>query len=310
VTDAHLVAGRLHAENFLGGEFPLDAKAAWKALELLGAPAGLDAQEAAVAMLEIASADMERALRRVSLAEGHDPRDFHLYAFGGAGGLHAVWVALRLGMRSVVLPPHAGAFSAVGMLSAPARRTLARSVLCPLPTQQERAHYFDELGVRAREELVAEGVAPGSIKMRRVLELRSEGQGGEFSIPEGPHLRERFHLEHERRFGYRREDRPVILVAARLRAEGPSSSPWRKQPVRKHEAKEFEQAMAILPESGSTGVQKVRWFRREQLAPGAVLTGPAIVAEYSGTTVVPRGWSGEIDAFGALVLRREGEQDA
>jgi N-methylhydantoinase A len=310
VTDAHLVAGRLHAENFLGGAFPLDFPAAWKALEQLGHSAGLGAQEAAVAMLEIASADMERALRRVSLAEGHDPRDFHLYAFGGAGGLHAVWVALRLGMRSVVLPPHAGAFSAVGMLSAPARRTLARTVLCPLPTQRERAQYFGELGERARQELIAEGVAPASIKMRRVLELRSEGQGGEFSIPEGPHLLERFHLEHERRFGYRREDRPVILVAARLRAEGPSSSPWRKQGLRKHQAKPFEQAMAILPESGSTGLQKVDWFRREQLAPGARFAGPAIVAEYSGTTVVPRGWRGEIDAYGAMALSREGESDA
>jgi N-methylhydantoinase A len=213
-------------------------------------------------------------------------------------------------MRSVVLPPHAGAFSAVGMLSAPARRTLARTVLCPLPTQRERAQYFGELGERARQELIAEGVAPASIKMRRVLELRSEGQGGEFSIPEGPHLLERFHLEHERRFGYRREDRPVILVAARLRAEGPSSSPWRKQGLRKHQAKPFEQAMAILPESGSTGLQKVDWFRREQLAPGARFAGPAIVAEYSGTTVVPRGWRGEIDAYGAMALSREGESDA
>lgn len=305
VTDAHLVAGRLHPDNFLGGEFALDAEAAWSALRELGSAAGLNPQEAAVAMLEIASADMERALRKVSLAEGHDPRDFHLYAFGGAGGLHAVWVAMRLGMRSVVMPPHAGAFSAVGMLAAPARRTLARTILCPLPSQRERRQYFQELETRAREELVGEGVAPASIKMRRVLELRSEGQGGEFSIPEGPHLLERFHMEHERRFGYRREGRPVILVAARLRAEGPSSSPWRAQALQTSQAKPFESAMATLPESGSAGLQKVAWYRREDMQAGAQFAGPAIVAEYSGTTVVPRGWVGEIDAFGAMVLQRE-----
>lgn len=306
VTDAHLVAGRLHPDAFLGGEFKLDPEAAHAALKALGDTVGMSARQAAVAVLEIASADMERALRRVSLAEGHDARDFHLYAFGGAGGLHAAWVASRLGMKSVVVPPHAGAFSAVGMLSAPARRTLARTVLSDLPSQRDRRVLFAELEERAREELVAEGLAPGAIKMRRVLELRSEGQGGEFAIPEGPGLRERFHAEHERRFGYRREDRPIILVAARLRAEGRSSSPWQARPTRAHEAKPFASEKAMLPESGSHKLQRVDWYRREELELGAHWMGPAVVAEYSGTTVVPAGWRGEIDGFGAMVLTRLG----
>lgn len=306
VTDAHLVAGRIHPEAFLGGDFELDTDAAQSALRALGEANGMNAREAAVAVLEIASADMERALRRVSLAEGHDARDFHLYAFGGAGGLHAAWVASRMGMKSVVVPPHAGAFSAVGMLSAPARRTMARTVLTDLPTQRERRELFAELEERARAELVAEGLAPGAIKMRRVLELRSEGQGGEFAIPEGPRLQERFHAEHERRFGYRREDRPIILVAARLRAEGPSSTPWVPRPIRAHKAKPFTQGRAIMPESGNSKMRAVDWYRREELAPGASWMGPAVVAEYSGTTVVPNGWKGEIDPFGAMVLTRIG----
>lgn len=309
VTDAHLVAGRIHPEAFLGGEFQLDTEAAQSALQALGRSSGMSAREAAVAVLEIASADMERALRRVSLAEGHDARDFHLYAFGGAGGLHAAWVASRLGMKSVVVPPHAGAFSAVGMLSAPARRTLARTVLSDLPSQRERRALFAELEERARAELIAEGLAPGAIKMRRVLELRSEGQGGEFAVPEGPRLQERFHAEHERRFGYRREDRPIILVAARLRAEGPSSSPWVPQPARAHEAKPFSQGRAVLPETGSAKLRSIDWYRREELSPGASWMGPAVVAEYSGTTVVPTGWRGEIDAFGAMILTRIGGEE-
>ncbi|MCH2100850.1 MAG: hydantoinase/oxoprolinase family protein, partial [Planctomycetes bacterium] len=265
VTDAHLVAGRIHPEAFLGGEFELDSAAAHAALQSLGDVAGLSARQAAVAVLEIASADMERALRRVSLAEGYDARDFHLYAFGGAGGLHAVWVASRLGMKSVVIPPHAGAFSAVGMLSAPARRTLVRTVLSALPSQRDRRVLFTELEERARVELIAEGLVPGVIKIRRVLELRSEGQGGEFAIVEGPRLRERFHAEHERRFGYRREDRPIILVAARLQAEGPSASPWVESRTSVYEAKPFTRGKAVFPESGSRKLQSVDWYRREDL---------------------------------------------
>ena len=306
VTDAHLVAGRLHPEAFLGGEFALDAEASRAALTALGAEAGLTMFEAAIAVLEIASADMERALRRVSLAEGHDPRDFHLYAFGGAGGLHAAWVASRLGMRSVVMPPHAGVFSAVGMLAAPARRTLAKTVLCELPSQRDRRELFADLEERARAELIAEGVAPSAIKMRRVLELRSAGQGGEFAIPEGPKLVERFHAEHERRFGYRRQDRPILLVAARLRAEGPSSSPWTAQAVRDEAPEPFATETAILLEDGDEARKPMKWYRREEMRPGARCTGPAIVAEYSGTTVVPSGWQARIEACGSLVLSGPG----
>lgn len=309
VTDAHLVAGRLHPDAFLGGEFKLDRAAAEAALKSLGDVAGMTARQAAVAVLEIASADMERALRRVSLAEGHDAREFHLYAFGGAGGLHAAWVASRLGMKSVVIPPYAGAFSAVGMLSAPARRTLARTVLTDLPSQRNRRELFAELEARARAELIEEGVAPSAIKIRRVLELRSEGQGGEFAIPEGPKLRERFHAEHERRFGYRREDRPITLVAARLRAEGHSSSSWKARRARASAAQPFTTDKAVLPETGLHELQAVDWYRREELSPGTHWMGPAVVAEYSGTTVVPSGWCGEIDSFGAMVLTRMGGQE-
>ena len=209
-------------------------------------------------------------------------------------------------MRSVVMPPHAGVFSAVGMLAAPARRTLARTVLCELPSQRDRRELFADLEERARAELEAEGVAPSTIKMRRVLELRSAGQGGEFAIPEGPKLVERFHAEHERRFGYRREDRPIVLVAARLRAEGPSSSPWSTQPGKSHPAEPFAKDTAILLEDGDEARKPMKWYRREDLRPGAYLAGPAIVAEYSGTTVVPSGWQAQIEACGSLVLSRPG----
>jgi len=311
VTDAHLVAGRLHPEEFLGGDFALDPAAAEQALAALGRPAGLKPAAAARAVLEVATTGMERALRRVSLAEGHDPRGLALYAFGGAGGLHAAWVAARMGMKRVVIPPFPGAFSALGLLAAPPRRTLAHSVLEPLPTATARRALFQPLVERARAELAAAGVARSRIRVRRVLELRGEGQAGDFAIPEGPRPLERFHAEHRRRFGYAREDRPVVLVAVRVQADGRSVAPWAKARLRSRAAKPLFEDRALLPECGASGSRSrvaratssgVGWFRREQLSPGHRLSGPAVVAEYSGTTVVPASWTARVDGFGALEL--------
>jgi len=271
----------------------------------LGKSLGISAEQAAVAVLEIASADMERALRRVSLARGHDARDFALYAFGGAGGLHAAWVAARLGMTRVVMPPQAGVFSALGMLCAPARRTLVQSVLQTLPAARIRKEYFRPLEDQARAELVSEGVARSRIRVRRILELRSEGQAGEFALAEGPALLERFHAEHERRFGYRREEHAVLLVAVRVHAEGPSQSPWQARRVRTKAAVPFDVRNAFLPEQGVRKAVLTNWYRREDMSPGSHLRGPAVVAEYSGTTVVPSDWIARVDRWGALELTQE-----
>ncbi len=305
VTDAHLVAGRLHPDRFLGGEFQLDFDAAQTALAELGQSAGLSALQAAESVLQIASADMERALRRVSLAEGFDPRTLTLYAFGGAGGLHAAWVAERLGMSKVVMPPMAGVFSAVGLLAAPPRRTVVQTVLQPLPSAAQRKRLFAPLEQRLRNELKADGIPARGIQLRRILELRSHGQAAEFPLLEGPKLLQRFHEEHRRRFGYTREDQPVLLVNIRLQADGPGHNPWQARRKRKSMAKPVETSMATLPEGG--GRCKVGWYVREDLKVGAELKGPAIVAEYSGTTVVPKGWTARVDAFGALELSRNSE---
>jgi N-methylhydantoinase A len=302
VTDAHLVAGRLHPQYFLGGQFELEISAARTAMKNLGKPSGMNALQTARAVLEVATADMERALRRISLAEGHDPRSLCLYAFGGAGGLHAAWLAGLMDMRRVLIPPHAGAFSAVGLLAAPARRTLVQAVLQELPGVTARRHLFQPLIEQAKAELKAEGVPSSRIQVRRILELRSVGQAAEFALPEGPRLLERFHDEHYRRFGYRRTESPVLLVNLRLMADGPLQSPWQKRRLRRVKAQPLDKRPAIFPEN--QGEAMASWYRREDLSPGAFLAGPAVVAEYSGTTVVPKGWTANIDAYGALELSR------
>lgn len=297
VTDAHLAAGRLHPDFFLGGRFALHADRAGAALAALGADPA--------AVLEIATAGMERALRRVSLGEGWDPRALTLYAFGGAGGLHACWLAGRLGVRRVVVPPLPGAFCALGLLAAPPRRTLTSSVGAPVGAAAARRARFAPLEERARAELRAEGVPAGAIRLRRVLELRGAGQDAVFALPEGADPAGRFHAEHRRRFGYARADAPVELVAVRVQADGPAARPFVATRVRRHAPRPAARHPAAPCEGGAGARPRTMdWHRREDLAPGARLRGPAVLGEYSGTTVLPAGWRAEVDRFGALVCDR------
>ncbi|MCP4092898.1 MAG: hydantoinase/oxoprolinase family protein [Planctomycetes bacterium] len=302
VTDAHLLCGRLQAKAFLGGDFTLAPKAACTALEELAAPLGISAAAAAKQVLSIATADMERALRRVSLAEGRDPRQAVLYSFGGAGGLHAAWLATNLEMQAVVVPPIAGAFSAVGLLEAPARRSYAQSVLQNLPTAKMRASLFAPLQEQGIAALQAEGLSRRSIRIQRKVELRGAGQAGVLVLPEGPKLLQRFHEEHERRFGYRREDAAVELVAVNLTVDGPATSQWQAKCVHCHKAKAFARYRTWFGDADQS--LDSDWYQRESMKPGATLQGPAVVAEYSATTLVPPGWSARIDRWNCLVLER------
>ncbi len=299
VTDAHLVLGHLHPHAFLGGDFPLDVSGANQTMEKMAKKTSASTLQTAASVLEVASAGMERALRKVSLADGHDPRKLVLYAFGGAGGLHAVSMAERLGMKSVIIPPHPGAFSALGLLSAPARRTLQQSVLRPLPTVAERRNLFSPLVAQSKKELQAEGVAARSIRVQRMVELRSQGQAGEFALAEGPHLLRRFHAEHQRRFGYVRKEAEVLLVSVRVQADGPALDPWVRRRPRRHVASSFDRG--ALWSQGK--LHKAKWVQRESMKPGAQVAGPALIAEYSGTTVILPGWTATLDAWGCLSIQ-------
>lgn len=302
VTDAHLLCGRLQASAFLGGDFTLDPKAAKTALEALASPMAITAAAAAKQVLSIATADMERALRRVSLAEGRDPRQAVLYSFGGAGGLHAAWLATNLEMQAVVVPPMAGAFSAVGLLEAPARRSYTQSVLQNLPNAKTRAALFAPLQEQGIAALKEEGLARKSIRVQRKVELRGAGQAGVLVLPEGPKLLQRFHDEHKRRFGYRREDAAVELVAVTLSVDGPTSSQWKSRRIRRHAAKAFARHRTWFGDAQQS--LDSDWYQRESLKPGAFLEGPAVVAEYSATTLVPPGWRARLDRWNCLVLER------
>ncbi|RME72830.1 MAG: hydantoinase/oxoprolinase family protein, partial [Chloroflexi bacterium] len=228
VTDANLVLGRLAADHFLGGQMPLDAPAAEQALHRLGREAGLSpqpgltlAQTAALGVIRVVNAHMERALRVISVQRGHDPREFTLVSFGGAGGLHAAALARSLGIPRVLIPPNAATLSAFGMLAADVVKDYVRTVMCSGDTPyRDLAGQIAGLEQQALADLAAEGLPAEQIHLERLVDMRYRGQSYELTIPLRAGFAADFHDAHRQTYGYARPDAAVEVVNLRLRAVG------------------------------------------------------------------------------------------
>jgi N-methylhydantoinase A len=317
ITDANLALGRLDPGFFLGGEMPLDADAARRAIALrVAAPLRLDPLAAASGIVEIANAHMIGAMRLVSVQRGYDPRDFVLVAFGGAGPLHANALARELGIPTVLVPPSPGIASAMGMLVTDIRhefvatRRLRLDALAPAALDA----LFTDFLVEGDARLTRDGVPPGDRRMLRSADLRYHGQSFELSVtvPPGPllaadleRLRALFHAMHERAYGYAAPDDPVELVNVRLAAVGVTPKPRR----------------AALAEGGRSAAAAVKgrrdvWFAetgglcptpvldRGKLLRGNVIEGPAIIEEHDASTLVHPGWTATVDEHAHLMLGR------
>ncbi|MDX2153420.1 MAG: hydantoinase/oxoprolinase family protein [Bryobacteraceae bacterium] len=288
VTDAHVVLGRIAADQFLGGEMRIDVERAERALDGIAARLSVSREEAAAGVLRVANANMQRAIRVVSIERGHDPREFALLAFGGCGGLHACEISEELGMRAVVSPRYAGALSALGMVMAERVRDYAAGALGRADVEQR---------FRAMEEQ-AQRESPGA-RMERYADLRYAGQSYELTVPwHAADPAPEFHAAHRRTYGYEDRARAVEVVTLRVRARG--------------RGKKAE----LEPERAGSGARRGerrvfvdgRWRRvavyDRGAVPGKAITGPALVVDYGSTTLVPGGWSVHKDRPGNLVLRR------
>ncbi len=211
VTDANLVLGRIDPERFLGGRMRLDAERCRRYVERFAAGLGVSAEEAARAIVNVANSNMERAIRKVSVERGHDPREFALLSFGGAGAQHACELAERLEIPAVLVPRHAGVLSALGMLVADCVRDYSRSVLA-----QPAAAVFAELEARAAEDFAGQGFE--EVVYERLVDLRYRGQSYEITVPWGQ--RDTFPELHRRLYGYDHPDREIEQVTARVKAVG------------------------------------------------------------------------------------------
>ena len=272
VTDANIVAGRIPVDLALGGTVGLDITAATEAIGRLGSEAGLGVAETAAGMIEVVDSHMEHALRSVSVEEGADPRQAVLVAFGGAGGLHAVRLARRLGMRKVLIPPHSGVFSALGLLMASPRSDAARTVMLA-ENDSRLAGLSDEVSNEATSRFAS---TFGSAHIATVLsaDVRYVGQSHELEVitrPSWAAVRRAFEEAHRQMFGFDRQEESIELVNLRAVATGEAPLSWPDLP-RVH---------------GDLRPQRVgSTWDRATLPPGTEIRGPAAVIERNSAVVV------------------------
>jgi N-methylhydantoinase A len=268
VTDADVVLGRLPADAPLGGRIHLDVEAARTAVGGLAEELGLGLEECAEGILTVAVQEMVRALRRVSVERGEDPREATLIAFGGAGPLHACPVADELGVRRVIAPPAAGVLAALGLVMAGERRDYVQTVLAPVDGGADLAGLLEPLAAHARADL------PGA-PHTAAADCRYAGQSHSLTVPFDPAapeaaLADAFHAAHRERYGDADARRAVEAVSLRLAAEWPGADP--ELPV---------------------------------AAEGPPVAGPAVLPMEGATCWVAPGWTARRDGIGAIVMERD-----
>ncbi len=309
VTDANLYLGRLSADHFLGGAQRLAAADSARGVEALAERFARPPGEIAAGVLRIANATMERAIRVISLERGHDPRDFTLVCFGGAGAMHAADLAAGLGIPRVLVPRAAGTLSALGMLLADYVRDYSRTILLPSEgcTQDDLMGPLEDMEARAREEFAAEGGAnlhgtgETPLVLERSLDVRYRGQGYELNVPFGEDFVAAFHQTHERRYGYADPSRETEVVNVRLRAVGAAP----RVDLPRAELERSDASAAIIGRQALVADGRehdAALIDRDLLRPGNTFDGPALVIEYSTTTVVPPGFAARVDEWFNLLL--------
>ena len=298
VTDANLILGRLRPEFFQGGEMSLDIAAATKSVETIAVALGLSVIDAAKGVIDIANEHMAQALRMISVARGHDPRDFQLTCFGGAGGLHLCELAESLGMTSAAVPAHGGVFSALGMLSANPGREYTRTFQRRLGDLNDKTldDVLADMEKTALNELSAEGIV--SPEKHATLALRYVGQSFTLNLPKLPvhKLKAAFDDSHQAEHGHKM-DREVELVNVRLHLEG------KKPVINLTKAGATQTQQRDRPPVNVPGLGETMLIDRELMGIRS-FEGPAIVVERNATTLIKPGWVVQADERANLRLKR------
>ena len=304
VSDANLLLGYLNSERIYGGSIRLDPARAESSIGPLAARFGFSLIEAAHGVVEVANANMLRALRLVSVQRGYDLRDFALIAYGGAGPLHAGALARQAGISSVIVPAHSGAFSALGCLVSPLRYDTVQTHRSRLETWDAKVveERFSALEAQCLRPLLDEGHAVERIVLLRSLDLRYVGQNYELEIgfvPGGPGaLRAAFEKRHRQLYGYATGEN-VECVNLRVTARAAEEPPPMPAPPSGTSAAATGSHRAYFPETGA--VEMLR-YDRASLPPGHLVEGPAMVEDDWSTTIVYPGMRCVADRLGNLVI--------
>jgi N-methylhydantoinase A len=304
VTDANVVLGYIGPDTALGGEMTLNVEAARGALAELADEAGLDgALEAAQGVYRVANATMTRTIRAVTVERGHDPREFALVAFGGAGPMHAVALADSLEVDRVVVPRPGGVLSAFGLLAADESYDAARTVGVSLDAGEpdRLAAVYDELVA----DVLTDASDSDTARVERAADCRYAGQSFELTVPVDDSVDletvgERFHAAHERAYGYRMDEGvEVVTLRASATVEGSS-------PTVRHDGPgdaRLGTREAHFPETD--GPQTATVYERDRLQQGTTVDGPAVLEQAESTTVVPPDWTGDVLKDGTVVMTED-----
>jgi N-methylhydantoinase A len=310
VTDAHLILGHFAGSGLLGGEFALDKRRAVEAFSALAlemskaAGRKISTTEAAQGVVSVASTNMERALRHISVERGRDPRSFALLPFGGAGGLHAVELARALRISRVIVPAAPGALSAIGVLAANVIKDQSRTIMMEVKGGIDKLLKvtFQQMEREARVALHREGFPEAKQHHARSLAVRYKGQSFELEVQRtSGNIAEAFHSAHRERYGYAQESNVVEVVAARLRSTGNVEKIL--QARTRLRGKKYVQPGYYSKAFLAGREVRVGVYARENLTAGNRLLSPCIVTEYSGTTLVPANAQAEVDEYANLIVK-------
>jgi N-methylhydantoinase A len=260
--------------------------------------------ELAEGILDVANTAMERAIRVISVERGYDPREFTLFSFGGAGGMHAAFLARLLSIPKVLLPRNPGILSAIGMIMADVIKDYSLTIMRNQKnvTSTFLSDRYMEIEKRGREDLGSEGIPGDGIVLEKYLDMRYEGQSYEIIVPFDDDYIERFHALHEKTYGYRNEDKIIEIVNIRLRARGMPEKP---------RFQKSEKMVKTTPSDAFLGEKDVvfdgkrirtKIVARDKLRSGNWIEGPAVLVEYSSTIVIPPFALARVDEYGNIVM--------
>lgn len=312
VTDADLLLGYLGAADFLGGNYPLDLDAASRGIDgQVAKPLGIDAMRAAEGIFRLVNSTMADAIRLVSIAEGHDPRQSVLIVAGGAGAVHAAAIARELGIGKLLVPREASVFCAAGMLLSDLKHDYVRNLSGPLAAlAREKIHQlYREMEAEARQTLLDEGGGKQGIEFTYSVDLKYIGQFHELTMPfdfaaEGPaHLKSAFDAQHRRLYGYQLADQPVEALHWRLSAVGRIERPLFGEKSAARSSHPADKRIRAVVFDGSR--MEVEVFDGAELSPSMKIDGPAIVEEPTTTVVIPPDWQLWVNRFGDYELTQK-----
>lgn len=311
VTDANVVLGLLSAENFLGGDMRLDAAGAAAAYDTLGRTLGISGQEAALGVYRVVGENMAAAVRAHATDRGIDPRGIPVLAFGGAGPVHACYVAELLDSGRVIFPPMASVLSAFGCLVSPVRLDLVRSSIGRLGDLDwdDVARQIESMEDEGRAALAEAGIAAADVRFSYAADMRYFGQANEAGVPLGESplehkddstLRAGFEREYNKLYGVTLADVAVEVVTWRVQARGPATPRDSRADLGKDPAAPTDHRNVIFEH----GTAETAVYTRSDIPEGQDIPGPAVIEERETTIVIPPDWTATVDGMGCVVAKR------